>query len=80
VRYSVQCEEAAAASSKVLGLFVLVLSHRSAGAVADFVVAASALQLVLNQKMPLPAGTALFGLEKPLLDSNSLLDGSAVQV
>lgn len=80
MRYSIQCEEAAAASSKVHGLFFLGLNHRFAGDVANVVVAASALQLVLNQKMPLPAGTALFGLEKPLLDSNSLLDGSAVQV
>lgn len=39
-----------------------------------------ALQLVLHQKMPLPSTIAMVGLEKPLLESNSLLDGTAVQV
>jgi hypothetical protein len=40
----------------------------------------SVLQLLLHQKMPLPSTIAMVGLEKPLLDSNSLLDGTAVQV
>jgi hypothetical protein len=39
-----------------------------------------ALQLLLLHSTPLPTTTSLLGLEKPLLDSNSLLDGSAVQV
>jgi len=30
--------------------------------------------------MPLPATTVLLGLEKPLLDSATLVDGAAVQV
>lgn len=38
------------------------------------------LQLLLHQSMPLPATIALVGLEKPLLDSEALLDGTAVQV
>jgi hypothetical protein len=43
-------------------------------------VAPCLLQLLLHQSVPLRAGTALLGLEKPLLDSAALLDGSAVQV
>jgi hypothetical protein len=39
-----------------------------------------ALQLLLHQTTPLPSTTSLLGLEKPLLDSSSLQDGTAVQV
>lgn len=37
-------------------------------------------QLLLQQAMPLRAGTTLLRLDKPLLDSGALQDGSAVQV
>lgn len=36
-------------------------------------------ELLLRQTMPLPATTVLLGLEKPLLDSATLVDGAAVQ-
>lgn len=50
------------------------------GPCVDTCTAVVALQLLLHQTTPLPTTTSLLGLEKPLLDSNSLLDGTAVQV
>jgi hypothetical protein len=38
------------------------------------------LQLLLHQLAPLPASSFTAALQKPLLDSSALLDGSAVQV
>jgi hypothetical protein len=56
----------------------------SAAAVAAAAAAAAAastlLQLLLHQLAPLPAGSFTAALQKPLLDSSALLDGSAVQV
>jgi hypothetical protein len=40
----------------------------------------SSLQLLLHQLAPLPVSSFTAALQKPLLDSSALLDGSAVQV